>query len=167
MSNDFINRRFYDRRRTASGGGGGTEFVEKELILLPSYETFIYAGDSTDPYPGTNERWAGVIPPNQSPSTGQTLAVGLVNPWLDADDFPPGGGLGLTPVARTPTRTFLQYDLSGITTGSVIMSAVLNLTTSGSSYWNEQAALQLVEQQKTDQVLTTEKAPEKVSYASI
>jgi hypothetical protein len=158
MSNDFINRRFYDRRRTASGGGGGTEFVEKELILLPTYDTFIYAGDSTF-YPGTNERWTGVLPINQSASAGQTLAVGLVNPWLDANDFDPappppgggqGGGGGTVIVARTPTRTFLQYDLSEITSGSVIMSALLNLTTAGSSYWNAPSQFQSIQRQASE-----------------
>lgn len=155
MSNDFINRRFYDRRRTSSSG---SQFVDKELILLPVHDTFIYAGDAVPGYPGANERWTNIIPVGQNPSVSQSLAVGLVNPWLDADDFPAAGGGGggqgggFNPVARTPTRTFLQYDLSGITPGATITSAALNLTTANSSNWSVPLAFRSVQQEPTEDI---------------
>ena len=154
MSNDFINRRFYDRRRTASGGG--TQFVDKELILLPVHDTFIYAGDVNSNYDGANERWGSILPINTTPQTCTQLPIGLVNPWLDGDDYPVGGGGGqqggVLAVGRTPTRTFLQYDLSGISPGSAITTATLNLTTASSSNWSTPLAFRSVQQEPNEDI---------------
>jgi len=152
MSNDFINRRFYDKRRTANGGGGGggSQFIEKELILLPSYDTFIFVGDNSA-IPGSN-RWNNIVPLGSSPATSQHLAVGLVNPWLDANDLPPPGQFGLEPMVRTPTRTFLNYDLTGITSGSQIISATLNLTTASSLNWIQPLQFRSVQQNPTEDI---------------
>lgn len=157
MSNDFINRRFYDRRRTASGGG--TQFVDKELILLPVHDTFIFAGYGDSAFPGADQRWTSILPPNVTPQTCTQLPIGLVNPWLDGDDYPVGGGGGggfggggVLAVGRTPTRTFLQYDLSGISPGSAITTATLNLTTASSSNWSTPLAFRSVQQEPNEDI---------------
>lgn len=150
MSNDFINRRFYDKRRTASGD----RFIDKELILLPTHDTFIFAGDAESAYDGANDRWQAILPTGQTPQTCTELPIGLVNPWLDADDFPADGGgpLGVLAVGRTPTRTFLQYDLSGISAGSQIISANLNLTTVRSKEWIQPLQFKSVQQESNEDI---------------
>lgn len=154
MSNDFINRRFYESRRRS---GTQTQFVEKELIVLPTFDTFISA-----PGPGENDRWSSTIldypAKTVNPNACRELPIGLLNPWLDADDLlppggggPPGGPGGFVNI-RTPTRSFFMYDLSGITPGANIISADLNLTVRKRSNWTPNLTFKSVQQQPNEDI---------------
>ena len=131
MSNDFINRRRLDDRKRSGQPSAPTE---KELILLPSFDTFIFYAPS--PNPG-NDRWNTVTGIGSTPNTAQQIPVGLMNIWDDRNDQPtgPGGGPSIFPAVRTPTRAVLAYNLSGISAGSNILSASLNLTVANSRDW--------------------------------
>jgi hypothetical protein len=144
MSNDFINWREYDRRRR-SGSGSSTP-VSKELILLPTFDTYYFHQPQSQPgfpsAPGA-DRWIA-IDPTTTPDASTQLIVGLANPWNDGTNIPtggggPGGGPSALIAPRTPTRSVLSYDLTQLPTGVNVQSANLNLTVAGNSFWNAAA----------------------------
>lgn len=130
MSNDFINRRFYDNRRRPS-----TRTVQGEVIQIADFDTFIWH------VPGNAgaDRWNFI--PNAtgnstSPNSAKEIPIGLMNPWNHANgvNFPPD----TLPIApRTPTRAIFGFNLQGLTTGASIVDAKLSLTVAGESGWNE------------------------------
>lgn len=130
MSNDFINRRRWDDRRRSRQQP--TTPTVKELILLPSFDTFIFYAPIGNQ---GNDRWAAVAGLGATPNTAQQVPVGLMNIWDDRNDQPTGGGQQVAPAVRTPTRGVFGYNLSGISAGSNILSANLNLTIANSRDW--------------------------------
>jgi hypothetical protein len=134
MPRKFTNWREFEKRRTT---GSGTTVVDKEVILLPTFDTFIY----NDPagFPGV-DRWNSIpnsVPSSVDPLTALQIPVGLINPWNDANEQPTGGIPAILVAPRTPTRAVLSYDLSGISAGVNIVSATLNLTVANSSNWDD------------------------------
>lgn len=136
MSNDFINWREYDRRRR-SGSGTSTP-VSKELILLPTFDTYFFHQPLNIP---GGDRW-NAINPRPSPDVSTQLIVGLLNPWNDGINIPGGGPFDALVAPRTPTRSVLSYDLTQLPTGVNVQSANLNLTVAGNSFWNASANFQ-------------------------
>ena len=141
MSNDFINRREYDRRRRS--GSGTSNPVSKELILLPTFDTYFFHEPLSTP---GGDRW-NAINPRPSPDVSTQLIVGLLNPWNDGSNIPtggggPGGGFDILVAPRTPTRSVLSYDLTQLPTGVNVQSANLNLTVAGNSFWNAPSQFQ-------------------------
>ena len=76
------------------------------------------------------------------PYTARELPVALLNPWCDHGDRPFATVPGITLIPRTPTRSLLAFNMSGVPTGANILSADLNLTVSGSSFWVTQQQIQ-------------------------
>ena len=132
MSNDFRNRDEVDRRRsrTIAGGSGGTDSTLKELILLPNFDTFIFA----PPPAGAcgADRWTSINTTFTTPNNSIFLPIGLVNPW---NDGAAGGPNTTTQAVRTPTRTIIGFDLTALPANANILSADLQMTVAGSSYW--------------------------------
>lgn len=135
MSNDFRNRDEVDRRRSrttagGSGGSGGTDTTVKELILIPNFDTFIFA----PPPAGAcgADRWTSINTTFTTPNNSTLLPVGLVNPW---NDGAPGGPVTTTQAVRTPTRIVMGFDLTALPANANILSADLQMTVAGSSYW--------------------------------
>jgi len=130
MSNDFINRRRWDDRRRSRQQP--TTPTVNELILLPSFDTFIFHAPIGNQ---GNDRWVAVTGIGATPNTAQQIPVGLMNLWDDRNEQPTGGGQTITPAVRTPTRAVLGYNLSAMPIGSNILSASLNLTVANSREW--------------------------------
>jgi len=100
----------------------------KELILVPSFDTFIFhqvAGACG------GDRWSSIVPSASTPSTSTEIPIGLFNPWNDGNDAPNG----TTQAPRTPTRGILGFNLAGISVGSNILDAQLKFTVSRHANW--------------------------------
>lgn len=151
MSNDFINRRNIDDRRKrrdpVDPGPGTPQTTIKYAHLLPNWNTYIlyrsFPGNTAAPFAPlgyTTTHWSGIthlaFNPDGSPihNTTTELPVALYNPWNDAADRV-NAGSGNTYIPRTPTRTIFGFNTSQIPQAANILSADLNLTVSGSSYW--------------------------------
>lgn len=134
MRSDFINKRDVYRRR--SGGGNPPQTKECNLILLPTFDTFIFH----NPFNPGSDRWSFIDPSNGTPNTSTNLIVGLLNPLNDADDQPdPGGfGGGIQIPPRTATRSILAYNLTELPVNATILSSTLNLTVNGRNAWGTQ-----------------------------
>jgi hypothetical protein len=134
--NDFIDRRRLDDRRRRRPGTN--QRVSGELILIPDFDTFILHNPNDNP-----SRWN--LLPNAEPNffppyTSFELPIGLMNPWNHADNpnYPPddGGPFGTLIPTRTPTRTVMGFNLSGVPTAASIIDAKLMLTVAGNNEWD-------------------------------
>jgi hypothetical protein len=140
MRSDFINKRLINRRRQTPTSQ--PTLVDGEIILIPSFDTFIWHSS----IPG-NDRWSNALEvgdQSQAPFSPQ-LPIGLLNPWNDYNDqgsgglLPPGSGPSTTLAVRTPTRIVMGFDLSGVPTAANITEATLMLTVSSSENWTDAA----------------------------
>ena len=127
MRSDFINKRDnIDRReiRSIQGTSGetGTSFIDREIVIYPSFDTFIFHNPSG--YSG-GDRW-NFLPNGNVPVNAEEIPVGFINPFNDAAAIT--AGTPETSIApRTPTRAILGFDLSQIPAGANILSAELSM----------------------------------------
>lgn len=136
MRSDFINsREGIDRRNLryflGNSAGSTTTITDKELILVPSFNTFIWNNPA-----GTSgsDRWDTIG--GQNPKGATELPIGLLNPWNDGDDVT----INTPPFApRTPTRSILGFNLSGLSADVNILSADLTMKVVKNQEWGNGA----------------------------
>lgn len=131
MRSDFINKRQpLDRRnvRFLSGSSGetGPQTIEKEIFLLPTFDTFIFHNPIGSP---GGDRW-NVLTSGLLPDQSTQIPIGYLNPWNDGSMV--AANQLIAP--RTPTRGVFSYDLSQVPAGANILSASMNLSISSSEY---------------------------------
>jgi hypothetical protein len=146
MSNPFINRRNTKNRRR--GDSPIINTVQGEFIRIADFDTFYWH----TPSPGVGaDRWNDI--------SDSQLVVGAMNPWnhSDASNYPQSGGmLGSVIPPRTPTRSVMGFDLTGVPTAGSIVEATLSLTVADSQFWTryegtaQQTQNPLVERRKND-----------------
>jgi hypothetical protein len=145
MPSPFVNRRLIESRRRQDSSGQST--VEGEVIRIADFDTFYWYAPSVG-----NDRWNQIPNSNQSPFSPQTasqLVVGLMNPWnhADASNYPPNEGTLTTVIEpRTPTRTAIGFDLSGIPANATITQANLNLTVAQTNEWTTEQYVSSVQE---------------------